>query len=183
MIYDLRSKGGSACRQAGFTLIEVLIAIGIMVLIAAVAIPNLRSFREDTVLSQAAQGVSSGLKKVQANAQSGVKCQTGTISSSWSIYFIPQQKKFELICNYESEGSETSVTEETSLISDVNMTVACGEDEPPDTKITFTSISIGKSEIVTPCDNDSIFMVSLESQKTGQSKEINIDSNGIIFEN
>ncbi len=165
----------------GFTLIEVLIAIGIIALITAVAIPNLRSFREDTVLTQAGIEVSSAMRKVQANAQSGVNCGTGSVSSSWSIFFIPNQSKFELICNYEADDVETSITEETRTLVDIDMSVSCGEEEAPDTKITFTSISIGTSEITNPCESGA-FIIALESQKTGQIKNINIDSNGLIFE-
>lgn len=169
--------------KKGFSLVEVLIAIGIIVLIAAVAIPNLRSFQEDTILSAGANEVSSGVRKAQANAQSGVGCSTGNISSSWSIYFIASQNKFELICNFETEDTETSVSEETNTLSDINMDVSCGGEPPTDTKINFTSISVGKSEITSPCTSGVSFIVSLESQKTSQVKNINIDSNGLIFEN
>lgn len=178
--FTLKNKAFKVSR--GFTLIELLIAIGIIVLIAAVAIPNLRSFREDILLSQATNEVSSGLRKVQANAQSGVECSTGNISSSWSIFFIQSQSKFELICNYEADDVETSVTEETNTLSDIKLLTACGEQPPSDNKIAFTSISIGKSDVTIPCnDVSSIFTVTIESEKSGQTRNINIDSNGLIF--
>lgn len=168
--------------QKGFTLVEILIAVGIIVLIAGIAIPNLRSFSEDTTLSQAANNVSENIRKVQANAFSGVKCSTGDISTSWSVFFIPAQNRFELICNYSVDNIETSITEESITLAEIDLSVTCGEEVPDDKRIVFASVSVGASGIIRPCLEDMDFKVTLESQKTGQTHSVSIDANGIILE-
>ncbi len=169
--------------QKSFTLIEVLIAIGIIVLTAALAIPNLRNFQEDAALSQAADEIIAGIRKVQANAHSGVKCSTGNISSSWSISFTPADTKFQIVCNFESDDVETSLTEESSVLNDVLLSLSCDGEAPEDTKITFTSISLGETDVSVPCPNSLSFKISLKSNKSGEEKNISVDSNGVISEN
>jgi prepilin-type N-terminal cleavage/methylation domain-containing protein len=71
--------------QKGFTLIEILIAIAIIGLISAVAIPNLRRFNSENVVNVTTQDMVRLIRQAQSSAASGIKCN-GTLPEIWYFY-------------------------------------------------------------------------------------------------
>jgi prepilin-type N-terminal cleavage/methylation domain-containing protein len=64
----------------GFTLIEILITIGIITLIAAVVLPNLRNFNQQEGLNIAKASLFDDLRLAKSKADSGVICPGAPIS-------------------------------------------------------------------------------------------------------
>lgn len=69
----------------GFTLVEILVSIGIMALLTAVTIPNLREFSKNQELDNAASTVLNTLKTAQSSANSRITCPHGDISDFWTV--------------------------------------------------------------------------------------------------
>ncbi len=69
----------------GFTLVEILVSIGIMALLTAVTIPNLREFSKNQELDNTASKVLNTLKTAQSSANSRIKCPYDDISDFWIV--------------------------------------------------------------------------------------------------
>ena len=67
-------------KNKGFTLIEILITIGIITLIAAVVLPNLRNFNQQEGLNIAKASLFDDLRLAKSKADSGVICPGSPIS-------------------------------------------------------------------------------------------------------
>lgn len=72
-------------KNRGFTLIEIIIAVTIIGLVAAMAMPNLRNFNKTQELEAAAANLVQALKKTQSNAMSRIACPSGKPTSAWKI--------------------------------------------------------------------------------------------------
>lgn len=70
--------------QPGFTLIEILVTIGIIVLVSTITLPNLRQFSEEQKIEAAASDFIQTLKRAQSGARSGIKCKTSS-SIDWLV--------------------------------------------------------------------------------------------------
>lgn len=70
---------------AGFTLVELLVAIGLMVMVTAVAIPSLRNFNKDQQLTETASKIADILKNAQSSSNSGIQCPAGEVAEYWSV--------------------------------------------------------------------------------------------------
>lgn len=93
-------------KNAGFTLIEILVTISIVLLIAAVGVPNLKRFTSDQQLDEAASNLVQVLKLAQSSANSSVRCLNGQPSSSWTVNFY--QGEYNLVVSCGSEESSTT---------------------------------------------------------------------------
>lgn len=69
----------------GFSLMEILVGVGIITLLTSVAIPNLRSFLKQQEIDNASLQVLSALKTAQSSAQSRIKCPNGQVSDTWIV--------------------------------------------------------------------------------------------------
>lgn len=74
-------------REAGFTLLEVLLSVAIMSIIAAMSLPVLAAFNDRNNLDLAAQGIASQLRRagtysrgVSGDSQWGVHMQSGAVT-------------------------------------------------------------------------------------------------------
>ena len=68
-----------------FSLIELLLAIALIGLVVAVAIPNLRQFSGTQEIDAAASQLINTLRTAQSSAASNIKCPDGDISSGWNV--------------------------------------------------------------------------------------------------
>lgn len=74
-------------RQSGFTLIELMIAVVILGILASFAIPNFRSWMQNTQIRNAAESIANGLQRARAEAVSRNTRVAFVLNadSSWNI--------------------------------------------------------------------------------------------------
>jgi prepilin-type N-terminal cleavage/methylation domain-containing protein len=91
----------------GFTLLELMLVIGIIALIAAVAIPNFKPVLHDAELEQSAQFLQADLMKARQMAKNGEE----TDKKRARVVFIPpDQYRIELETGDSSGNYETVAT-------------------------------------------------------------------------
>lgn len=95
-------------KSSGFTLVEILVAISITAVIAAVAIPNLRKFNEDQQVRNASTQLVSDLRKLQSNASSGLKCPSGSSSTAWKV--VLSTNSYEQFCTDSSDDQSLGIS-------------------------------------------------------------------------
>ncbi|NVM20021.1 MAG: hypothetical protein HWN80_20135 [Candidatus Lokiarchaeota archaeon] len=73
----------------GFTLVELLVIVGILIILAAITIPNLRFFQKESDLNNAAEEIINTLRLAQN------KTLASEEASQWGVYFttstVPHQ--------------------------------------------------------------------------------------------
>lgn len=77
-------------RQAGLTLIELMIGVVVLGILAAVAVPNFRTWMQNTQVRNAAESITNGLQRARAEA---VARNTNvefvlTADSSWVVQLV-----------------------------------------------------------------------------------------------
>lgn len=66
-------------------MVELLLAVALMSLVTAVAIPNLREFNRGQEIDGARSQVINALKNAQSSAVSHIQCPSGVISTNWNV--------------------------------------------------------------------------------------------------
>jgi prepilin-type N-terminal cleavage/methylation domain-containing protein len=87
-----------AVKQAGFTLIEIIIAITIISLISALIVPNLRNFNQNQQLEEVATDLVQALNQTQSNAMSRIACPNNFPTTEWRIKISPTGYQQTAVC-------------------------------------------------------------------------------------
>ena len=72
----------------GFSLIEILIVIAILITVLLVVLPQFKSFGEQERLKNGALELESHLRSAQNLAQSGARCDSANQASFWVLRFL-----------------------------------------------------------------------------------------------
>ena len=75
----------SSVKCLGFSLVELMLALGLIAVVTAVAIPNLRDYNSSEDLGIAVERFMLALRNTQSSANSGVQCPTGELATSWQV--------------------------------------------------------------------------------------------------
>ncbi len=74
------------CKAGGFTLVELLVALGIFALLSAMAIPTLRSVMENSRIKAASQSLQNGLTLARAEAvRLNTRVRFTLAATGWTI--------------------------------------------------------------------------------------------------
>lgn len=92
----------------GFSLVEIIVAISIIALLGAIAIPNLRNLSKEQEIDSAALQVLNTLKTAQSSASSRIRCSNDEASDSWTVRLAPGN--YSLIAGCQTSGNQTIFT-------------------------------------------------------------------------
>ncbi len=158
----------------GFTLIEILITLGIISMVTLVAIPNFRRFNTEQQLQKDVKKLVAAIRQVQANAQNKVTCQASR-ALSWSIQFDSNGYTVKADCETGSDYTAPAVEFVSTMVS-----TNCGANSPV---IQFSNGSVAYPDAtVCPDLGSQIFSVTLTSTVSNQTSVVKIDKGGAIYE-
>jgi prepilin-type N-terminal cleavage/methylation domain-containing protein len=151
----------------GFSLIELMVAIGLMLIIFTVAVPNYRAFQRSRSLEKAYQELVADLRMAQEYAISGKKpqdatspCVTNTLEGYYATYNTSTQYYIRVRCtNY--------YIIKTVNLSDVSIS-------------NFGSIGFKPLGGGTTIGGGSSIVITLTQANTGATKTVTINSGGEI---
>lgn len=122
-------------RNLGFTLVEILIAVGIIAVITAVSIPNLRQTNKDRELKDTAAQLVNTLRTAQSSAASNIKCPSGAASTKWQVDLVlAGTDRYDLVANCQTApltqtlytNSFTNGQSATAFLAETDATYGCG---------------------------------------------------------
>lgn len=145
---------------AGLTLLEIMLAIGLMVIMAGLLLPVFFNLRSEKELSEGAREITAALRRAQAFSQNGTK------GSKWGVYFEAPGtgQHFYQIRTY----SPATTTEELFYL-------------PPSLGFTgITSTEIIFKQNTGQTDSGLGYLVTLQLTTTGKDKKISVTKEGKI---
>jgi prepilin-type N-terminal cleavage/methylation domain-containing protein len=97
--------------QPGFTLIELMVVVSIIVLFSVAFLPNISQYRNLENLQDGSTQLQSDIRKAQNNAVSGVKCfSDGTFTPHWSLILLGNNSyRVDGVCPSAAHGTFLNV--------------------------------------------------------------------------
>ena len=106
----------------GFTLIELIIVLGILVVVSALSIPFIQTFQVSSDLYTHTNTLVKTLRRAQHQAVTGLN------DSSWGVYFANGNKKFVLFKGEDYITRDQSYDQETDYPEIFNITTDFGSE-------------------------------------------------------
>lgn len=155
----------------GFSLIEVLVAIAILGIVVALAMPNVKKFTEDQEAVNIASDIANTLKTAQSNAQSGVVCpDSAETIDNWAVV-VNSPSSYQLNANCTIPHNLY-----TNSVAGVTITVPDCTANP--------QISFKGNSVIFPSGGctftDGIFTISVEGNN-GKQVDIHVSKGGNIY--
>lgn len=165
----------------GFSLPEILVAVGIIGLLSAIAFPNLRSFLKQQEVDGTALQVLNALKIAQSSAQSRITCPKDEVSDTWIVRLTSQNYSLISVCQISGEQFIFSNKPYSPSAADTVTAFSGVVDVCPEmtADIIFT-----KSQISYMCAGqpitDKVVRLILRNSSSDLSKVVRIESGGVI---
>ena len=102
-------KQGEINNCSGFTLLEIMIVIGLMVIFAVLTIPYGMNFYQSRILEEETRAVSNILARAQSHAMAGKE------DSDWGIRFYHNEAKYVLFKGSRYNQRDTAFDQEFVL--------------------------------------------------------------------
>ncbi|WP_272868019.1 type IV pilin protein [Azohydromonas sediminis] len=97
-------------RQAGFTLIEVMIAVAVVAILASIAVPSYRDYVRRGQLPEAFAALADARVKMEQYYQDNRNYGTGTKCAGDAAWTKAKGKRFEISCALSDAGQGYTVT-------------------------------------------------------------------------
>lgn len=165
----------------GFTLIEILLAIGILALIGAVAFPNLRNFSSNQDIEATTSSVVNILKNAQSSASSRIQCPRGEVTDTWIVRL--NLNNYSLIARCQTSGDQIVTTQVYSPSANDTVTTFKGStDVCPSVS---TDIIFSKNTVTYLCSGSATagigtVNVTIANTAGSLSKVIKVEPGGVI---
>ncbi len=176
-------------RNLGFSLLEILIAIAVLSIATAIAIPNLRKFNEDQSLTNSKGDLVRSIRQAQSNAQSGVLCTSnGQTSVSWGVKFTAAANATQYYIVADCKAADgititTGVMQKTISPDAVTVGATCSITPPLyPVFLSFASTTFASSTVNFPCPINETLKVILKSTRTNQYQCVTIEKGGAIYD-
>lgn len=179
--------------QKGFTVIEMIVSIGIIVVMTGLFLANYRTANQAAGLNAAAQKLASDIRLVQSYALGSKKDSTIIPAGGWGVYMQknpPNDTKYVIFADnglsagssvpYDYDGSD-SVVQTVSIPGDGNISIFSfsgfstgGNSQsvvflPPSSKVYFSGdLAVGAVEIV------------LKDKRNNATKTVSINHFGLV---
>ncbi len=188
-------KEFSANSKSGFTLIELMISVGILTLLSAAMIPSFNSYLNNQNVTQGVEQIKSDIRNVQNKALTGAGFDKVANTTHWGIKFSNDTQQYEWkVFSFASAitsancSSSWASPKETSqnLNSDVRIYGVSST-----SKCIFFNFTNGDatfvngSNVITNCSNSTICSINVKrsSDTSAQCKNLTITAPGLVRTN
>ncbi len=182
--------------HAGFTLIEILIAISIIAIVTFISVPNLRRFNQDQEVDNAAGELINSLRLAQANDMSGVKCVKSPSyvnPNGWSVqltfssspptygYKITQDCLNSVGVNNQLIFSNKNFPSNVTFsVSKDDISTSCSTVDNVNFKFLNGGLTVTCTGVSGAVPINSYFDITVTNTISGNSKKVRIDKGGSI---
>lgn len=109
-----KNRQGTACRQAGFTIVELIVTTSILVIVSTLIFANYPKFRENVSLKKTAQEIALTIRRAQTYGLSVREFRQGTgIFPGYGVHFdIAYPDSFVLFADINGNNAYDGTTED-----------------------------------------------------------------------
>lgn len=165
----------------GFSLVEVLVSLGIIALLGAVAVPNLRNFSNSQEIEATAAQVANILRTAQSSAISRIKCPNGDTSETYVVRLT--SNNYSLIARCDLSGDQiVSIYPYSPQSSDNKTTFSGSIDVCPSqtTDVIFSTSQISYLCFGGTTTQTGDIRLTLRNASNSLSKVVKIETGGVI---
>ncbi|OGY45138.1 MAG: hypothetical protein A2729_00075 [Candidatus Buchananbacteria bacterium RIFCSPHIGHO2_01_FULL_39_14] len=108
LIIDYNKNKVLCPKSAGFTIVEILIILGVLAIVATLSLPFIQSFQVSSDLTTYSEQLTQTLRRAQQKAMAGQN------NSAWGVYFNNGQKKVILFKGVDYGSRDSDFDEEIS---------------------------------------------------------------------